>query len=227
MSHGTESVSKEGRPPVEAIIPIILAAGDSTRMGYPKALLPLHGDSFIGRIVRNLRNLDLPEPLAVLGRDADRIRKLPELQSLQTVVNPAPERGQLSSIQLGLRHLTEPCAGCLLWPVDHPAVSRNLVRDMVHLFRTSGAPLVLPRCGGRRGHPAIFSSMLFGEILEAPEHEGARSVVLRHQKRIALMETPETATVTDIDTPDDYFRLTGIPLAEAIASLKSRFGMAP
>jgi molybdenum cofactor cytidylyltransferase len=200
----------------DRISPIILAAGASSRMGFPKALLPIGGDVFLTRILGTLEPLGLEDCIVVLGRQAARI--LPFLPHFGTrvVVNFNPDAGQLSSIQIALSGL-DSSQSCLIWPVDQPGISRNLVRALIQLFRDSGAPLALPCVGGKNGHPALFRGTLFQEILETPVQEGLKKMVLRHREEAALLVTDEVAAIEDVDTPEDYLRLTGESLSEALA----------
>ncbi len=178
-------------------------------MGFPKALLPLGNRIFLTRILDTLQEAGLANPIVVLGRDAQHIEPRIADRTLSILINHDSDRGQLSSIQLAIRHLEPQAGGCLVWPVDQPAVSAELVRNLVELYRSSGAWLVFPFCGEEKGHPVIFHRSLFRELLEAPLESGARSVVVRHQAETAILPTAETATVRDIDTPEDYFNLTG------------------
>lgn len=202
---------------LRAIVPVVLGAGYSTRMGYPKPLLPLGQDTFLTKILKTLEELQLPDACVILGqhvREADL-----RIASFRTriLINLDPGKGQISSIQLALKHLDPTCEGCLVWPVDQPAVSGSLVAGLIRLFHDSGALLVLPYCQGKRGHPAIFRRTLFRELLATDVNEGPKSLVLRHQHDTALFHTEETATIEDIDTPEDYRRLTGESLESALA----------
>lgn len=186
-------------------------------MGYPKALLPLGNSTFLIRILDTVQELEMPQPCIVLGADAREIRLSLRNRPVRVLINQDFQQGQLSSIKLALRNLDSSCPGCLIWPVDHPCVSKALVEELIRLFLDTKAPLALPRCGGLRGHPAIFRRVLFQELLDAPMEKGARGVVLHHQGEIALLDTLESATITDIDTPEDYLRLTGETIAAALA----------
>jgi molybdenum cofactor cytidylyltransferase len=201
------------------IAPIVLAAGDSTRMGFPKALLPIGADIFLTRILDTLDKLGLPDAITVLGSDAAQISSRISERRVQIIVNPNPADGQLSSIKLALSQIDPSSAGCLVWPVDQPGISENLVRALIRLFSDSQAPLVLPRCRERRGHPAIFGRTLFQEIMETPLHDGLKGLILRHQGDMALLSTNELASVEDVDTPEDYFRFVGETLEEALAKV--------
>jgi len=203
------------------IAPIVLAAGDSTRMGFPKALLPIGADIFLTRILNTLENAGLPDATVVLGSHAEEILPRISGRRVRIVINPNPSEGQLSSIKLALSGLDPSIAGCLLWPVDHPGISENLVGALIKQFIDCRAPLVLPHCEEKRGHPAIFARTLFQEILETPLHEGLKKLVLRHSHEMNLLPTNELATIEDIDTPEDYFSFTGVKLEEALEKAKN------
>ena len=195
---------------------MVLAAGESQRMGFPKALLPLGAQTFLTRVLATLGGLGYEEPCVVLGAHAERIQPLLRNSRARVVINQDFRSGQLSSIKVALRDQDENCGACMIWPVDQPAISGSVVKELVQLFLNSHAALVLPQCQGRRGHPAIFSKELFPELLEASLQEGGRAVVLRNQDRMALLPTEDASTISDIDTPDDYYKLTGETLKEAL-----------
>lgn len=192
---------------LQKIVPVVLAAGYSSRMGFPKALLPLEGDTFLTRILKTLGELGFAVPIVMLGRDAPKIQPLLAGTGARGRINPDPGRGQISSIKLAVRELNSSCTGCMIWPVDHPAVSASTVRVLTELFLLSEAPIVLPGYRGRRGHPAIFRRDLFEEILALPPDTGLKEVVFRHEREIALVETEEPGVTEDIDTIEDYRRL--------------------
>jgi len=191
------------------VAPVVLAAGDSSRMGYPKALLPIGPHTFLSRIIETLDTVCPGEVTVVVGRHAEEIQSRVVNPLIRYLVNPMPERGQISSIQVALRSQGPECSGCLIWPVDQPAVSAVLVGALRDRFSASDAWLVIPSCGGRRGHPALFSSALFQELLSWPEGRSPKELIRRHSERTILVPTEETAVLDDIDTPEDYYRLTG------------------
>ena len=202
---------------ISTIAPVILAAGDSTRMGYPKALLPLGTDTFITRILHILHKTGLPAPTIILGRSAPVVGPLISEWAADLRINPDPDRGQLSSIQLALSCIRPEFDAGMIWPVDQPAVSEKLVRELAHLFIAAGSMITCPVYRGRRGHPAIFHRGLFREFMEAPLEEGPKKILLRHEKDTAMLPTDECAVVRDIDTPSDYEELTGETIHSALA----------
>lgn len=199
-----------------SIAPIILAAGDSARMGYPKALLPLDDEVFLTRILRILREVGLPNPTIVLGKAAPVIQSRILGWSADIRINADPGRGQLSSLQLALSALRPEYDAGLIWPVDHPAVSEGLVRGLLQRYISSESVIACPVFEGKRGHPAIFHRDLFREFLEAPLEEGPKKIVLRYQQHTVLLPTCEPAAVQDVDTPSEYQALTGESLAAAL-----------
>jgi molybdenum cofactor cytidylyltransferase len=202
---------------IDSITPIILAAGDSKRMGYPKALLPIGDTTFLGHILGIIRSVGLASPIVVLGRAAALIRPAIQEWPVRIIVNADPDRGQLSSIQLGISSLDVNAQACMLWPVDQPAVSEGMVFNLVRLYLQSQRLMTFPKFGGKRGHPAIFHQSLFREFLTVPLEEGPKKMISSYQQDIAELPTDESAVIHDIDTPQDYELLTGESLQNALA----------
>lgn len=174
------------------------------RMGYPKALLPLESDCFLTWILKIVRNAQLGKPTVVLGYNAQDILPRIREEEIRITVNRKPERGQLSSIQLALSSLPQESIATMIWPVDQPLVSVNLVDKLAHKFIDSGALIAYPIYGKRPGHPAIFHRDLFPEFMEAPLGEGPKQILVDHQADTAFLPTDEPGTVYDFDTPSDY-----------------------
>ena len=182
---------------------VILSAGASSRMGRPKALLPYREGTFLEHLIQVTRHSRIGVTRVVLGASAEEIRTIAKLDTSLVVVNPRWEQGQLSSICAGIRSLegieTE---GIVLCPVDHPLVSARLVGDLVAQFYLNTKAIVLPVHNGRRGHPVIFSSALYGELLTAPADKGARAVVWAHSADILEVPTDEQGVVLNLNDPD-------------------------
>ena len=193
----------------KSVVPVILAAGDSKRMGHPKALLPLGEEIFLTRILRILRETGLARPRLILGRDEALIRTRIGDYQTEILVNPDPDRGQLSSIQLGLSELPEQFEAAMLWPVDQPAVSLETTRGLTELFTTKDCRIAVPFRDGKRGHPAIFHRTLFHEFMNAPMEKGAKGIISRYESETCYLTTNEPAAFIDIDTPSEYQTLTG------------------
>ena len=188
------------------IVAVILSAGESSRMGRPKALLPIEGQTFIEKIVGALKKTHAGKIVVVLGHNADEMRLRIGHLPVEILVNPDYQQGQLSSLQVAVRRLAreDDCDGMLVHLVDHPYIDPQLVEIMIERFYASGKPLVVPRHGDKRGHPVIFSRTLFGELLSAPLDQGAKAVVNAHREDTLEIDTDDEGITVDIDTPEIY-----------------------
>ena len=187
----------------------ILAAGESRRMGTPKALLPYRGKTFLEHLLEVTRHSRVGVARVVLGAGADTIREHLRLDPEMIVVNSAWPQGQLSSIQAAIRSLPEGgTEGLLLCPVDHPLVSAALVARLIEEFDASGKLIVLPTYRGRRGHPVIFRATLYQELLAAAPEVGARQVVWAHAADLLEVATEEEGVILNLNDPEGFKRAT-------------------
>jgi molybdenum cofactor cytidylyltransferase len=144
------------------IVAVVLSAGESSRMGRPKALLPIEGQTFIERIVGALKQSGIERIVVVLGFNAEEMRRRVEHLPVDIIVNADYKLGQLSSLHAAICHLqkAEDCDGMLVHLVDHPYIDPQLVRVMLQRFAESKAMIIVPRHQGKRGHPVLFSRAL-------------------------------------------------------------------
>jgi len=194
----------EARLPLAAAI---LAAGESRRMGSPKALLPYRGKNFTEYLLEVASHPRVGVRRVVLGARAEEVRAQIHLGDAEVVINEEWQRGQLSSIQAAVRSLpAKQTAGLLLCPVDHPLVSAELVARLIEEFDASGKPIVLPTYRGKRGHPLIFAASLYAEILDASPEVGARQVVWAHAGDVLEVATDEEGVVLNLNDPETLRR---------------------
>ncbi len=138
---------------------LILAAGESSRMGQDKALLTYRDRTFLETIISILREADVSRVAVVLGHHAEEIQRGVKLEDVEVVINPEYHRGQTSSLQAGLRALeSADLEAVVLCLVDHPLISADTVRALVASFRRSGAPVVIPTFQNQRGHPVLLAA---------------------------------------------------------------------
>jgi molybdenum cofactor cytidylyltransferase len=188
---------------------VILSGGASRRMGSPKALLSYQGRPFLEHLLDVARHPQIGVRRVVLGADAEPIAKEVNLASDEIVINEEWEKGQLSSIHAALRSLPPKTDGIILFLIDHPLISSTLVGELVETFYSSGKSIVLPVYEGRRGHPVIFSSALYQELLDAPPETGARSVVWAHSGEVQIVQTNEEGCVLNLNDPDTMQKAFG------------------
>ena len=188
------------------IIAVVLSAGESSRMGRPKALLPIQGQKFIERIIRVIGQSRVGRTIVVLGHHADQLRGQIEHLPVEVVINPDYRSGQLSSLQAAIRHISDDdrCDGMLVQLVDHAFIDVALVDALIESFFETKKMIVVPRYKGKRGHPVIFSRELFGELLNAPLDQGAKAVVNAHRQETLEIEWQDEGITLDIDTPELY-----------------------
>lgn len=190
------------------IVSLILAAGESIRMGTPKALLHINKKTFIRHIIDVYHRTSVEKIIVVLGAHAHEIEV--ELNGLDVTVvhNNGYRAGQLSSIIAGIAVAESfHAVGALLHPVDHPLISPTIITTLIQQFTINTTSIVLPVFHGTRGHPVVFPSSLFEDLRNASPEIGARSVVRLNQDNIVEVATDEEGVVFDIDTPEDYNHL--------------------
>ncbi len=182
---------------------LILAAGESRRMGSPKALLPFQESTFLDTLIALLAPFCRPV-VVVLGAHAERVRAA-AMQPAHFVTNPDYLSGQTGSMQCGLRAVPADAEGVLFTLVDHPAVSAATIEALL----ASPRPLVrVPRHGGERGHPIWFRRELVAEFLALPPGEPANRVVRAHRGETEFLDVDDAGVLADIDDPASFERLT-------------------
>ena len=186
----------------------ILSAGESRRMGTPKALLPYRGRTFIEHLVEITRHPRIGITRIVLGAGADAIRQhitassIAPMDAASVVVNADWPKGQLSSIQCAVRSLPAGLTeGLMVCPVDHAFVSAAVIEKLIAAFDFARRAIVLPIFDGRRGHPVLFRSDLYDELLAASHEVGARQVVWAHANDAVQVPVDEEGVILNLNDP--------------------------
>ena len=190
----------------QMIVAVVLSAGESSRMGRPKALLPIDGETFIERIVSALKRAQVGKIIVVTGHNAEEMRRQIDHLPVEILVNHEYKLGQLSSLHVAIRQVLsdQDCDAILVHLVDHPYIDATVVNRMIEGFYASGKLIVVPRYQGKRGHPVLLSHKLFAELLNAPIEQGAKAVVNAHSADTLLIDAADEGVTIDIDTPDEY-----------------------
>jgi molybdenum cofactor cytidylyltransferase len=183
---------------------VILAAGESKRMGQTKALLGFGETTFLGQIISVIKSSDVDRVSVVLGADAECIKQSVDLSGTEVVINKDYKKGQLSSLIAALESIPPAAEAILVCLVDHPFISRVVINRIVSKFRETGSPIVVPVFEKKRGHPAVFAASLFKELANAPLEEGARYVVKCNAEKVKEVEVEDGKVLAGINTPEDY-----------------------
>lgn len=185
---------------------LILAGGASRRMKAPKAALRAHGATFVAHVAHALAAGGTSPNLVVAGVHRETTRAaLGSAYNFPLLDNPAPERGPISSIAIGLAWLrSDPrVRGCIIAPVDHPAITAGTVAALLEAACATTHPIVVPVFRGRRGHPTYFAREVWHELLDPQLDGGARVVVQRAPARVREVKVIDPGIVRNIDTPED------------------------
>jgi molybdenum cofactor cytidylyltransferase len=184
---------------------IVLAAGASTRMGRPKALLRAGNRTFVRRILDTLRAAGVVDAVVVVRPGHhDTVAEIGAAGAL-TIVNPDPDRGQLSSLVAGLDAVdVAGVEAVIVTLVDVPLVDPATVRTLLSRAEISPAPIVRACHRHRHGHPVIFKRAVFDALRRADPAVGAKAVFAL--ATVENVDVDDPGVVRDIDTPDDYAR---------------------
>ena len=176
---------------------ILLAAGQSRRMGAFKPLLPFGDKTVIESCIDYLREGGIKNIVVVLGHRADEIR----VENVTIAINPDPNSEMGASIAAGIQALPEPTEAVLIALVDHPAVPANVVSKLIEEWQ-NGARIVIPTWQNRGGHPVLVDLSLRNELLNLDQTGGLRALFQKHTAKRLPVDSPFVAR--DMDTWDDY-----------------------
>lgn len=187
---------------------ILLAAGESARLGKPKQLLDYEGQTLLRHSLQVAGASDAHPLVVVLGADAALIEKEVSGSEAHVVVNSDWQEGMASSIRFGieeLKRLNPAAEGAVLMVCDQPYVSTDLINSLLARLREPGKLIVGSRYADTVGTPACFHQSLFPELLQLEGEGGAKGLLLKYAQELEIVPFPEGKT--DIDTEADYKKL--------------------
>ncbi len=189
---------------MKGVCAIVLAAGESRRMGSPKMLLPYNGKTVIEQVIDNVLSSGISNPLIVLGSDHEEILKVIEGYPVSHCYNENYRNGMLSSVRCGLASVTGRSGAVLIIPGDQPMIDSAQIEMVMKAWNESGKGIVMPVYNGQRGHPLIFDMKYRPEVMSLPEREGLRALAARHPADVKEAVTDDPSVLRDIDTHEDY-----------------------
>jgi molybdenum cofactor cytidylyltransferase len=183
---------------------IILAAGESKRMGSPKMLLPFKGRTMIENVVANVLDSRINNIMVVLGADRDPIVKLIRTKAVKYCYNENYKDGMLSSVVCGFRNIPIDHSAVLVFQGDQPLVTPKTINIVIDVYKSSGKGIVIPVYKNKRGHPILIDNKYRNEIQKLSPDEGLRSLALKFPEDVSEVDTGEAGILRDFDTYDDY-----------------------
>ena len=183
---------------------VILAAGESKRMRSPKMLLPFKGSTIIECVIMNTLASEVASVTVVTGAWKDDIEKVISRYDVNIVFNGNYSDGMLSSVRCGIGSLPDGCDAALVIPGDMPLITGDVINEVINSYITSRKRIIIPVCRGRRGHPLLVSSELFGDIGRLDKNEGLRQLAEWYPADVYETETNNDSILKDIDTGKEY-----------------------
>ena len=191
---------------VKSCTAILLAAGQSKRMGAFKALLPFGKKTVIESCIDYLREGGVENIVVVLGHRADEVRKKLDNHDVSFAYNPHPGSEMGASVAAGIRELPETAEATIIALCDHPAVPASVVSTLIGAW-TNGARLVIPTWRDRGGHPVLVDLAFESELLNLDSTGGLRALFGAHSNEVRRIEVDSPFIARDMDTWDDYLSL--------------------
>jgi len=186
------------------IYAMILAAGESKRMGKPKLILPFGETTILGTVINNVLSSKADKILVVLGSDAEKIRKKIENLSLEITTNPGYQKGMLSSVQWGFKNLPENAKAALVCLGDQPGISTVVINKVIDVYKRTRKGIVIPVYKKNRGHPVLIDIKYRKDVKNLNPDTGLRELVYNHPEDTVEVKVETPSILHDIDGPDDY-----------------------
>ncbi len=186
------------------IYAIILAAGESKRMGKPKLLLPFGEKTIIETVLNNAIQSETDGVLVVLGSNSEKIAEKIKNFSVKISVNPNFREGMLSSIQWGFETLPKDTRAALIMLGDQPLIPSSVINKIIHAYKETKKGIILPVYEKRRGHPILIDMKYRDEVKRLNPDTGLRALVHNHTEDILEIDVDAPGILKDIDTVEDY-----------------------
>ena len=186
---------------------VLLAAGESKRLGQPKQLLRWHGRALIEHAAQAALDAGLDPVVVVIGSRADEMRAALRSTAVTLVENPRWLEGMSTSLHAGLSALPAGAVAAILLLVDQPRVSANHLRALIAAYHTSGKPIIVSAFKGRRASPTLFDRSLFDQLMQIRGDAGGRSVIQANLDLVEMIEVENELAIIDIDTLEDWQRI--------------------
>lgn len=213
-----------------AVSAVVLAAGESRRMGTLKQLLRIGSDTILDRTLNNVRASDAAEIVLVLGHAAESVEKTISTEQIRVVRNPDYQQGMGTSLRTGLAAVSAGASAALIVLADQPFVRPETFNRLIACHRESRQQIIIPMYKGFRGNPVLLDRSVFAEVKGLNGDVGCRAIFGDHTEGICKLPVEDAGILLDIDSRSDFETLgdagseTGITgsRGSVIAPLESR-----
>lgn len=183
---------------------IILAAGESKRMGSPKMLLQYKGKTIIENVIDNVTASEADKTLLVLGSYGDEILKVIGVLPVKHCYNENYKLGMLSSVKCGFNFLPGVTGAALIFLGDQPMIGTDIINIVIEAYRREGKGIVMPVFKNKRGHPVLIDLKYRKEVENLDPEEGLRGLARKFGDDVLEVKVNTQDILKDIDTREDY-----------------------
>lgn len=189
-----------------AVSAIVLAAGESSRMGEPKQLLEFKQNTIIEHTIDNLLDSNVFEVIVVLGYQAERVARLISNRPIMIVFNRNYQQGISSSISAGLKSVHKKANAVMFCLADQPSIDSSTINTIIQEFAAHRKGIAIPYYQGQQGNPVIFSNKYVEALFSLQGDTGGSQIISLNPDDILRVDVPCRGVITDIDTRDDYLK---------------------
>lgn len=183
---------------------VILAAGESKRMGCPKMLLPFHDSTMLECVITCVSKSKVDKILVVLGAEKEVMTHLAEKLHIEYCFNENYKEGMLTSVQCGFKNLPSVCKASFVFQGDQPLITFNTIDTLIDSYKSSGKGIIIPVYKKKRGHPILIDMKYRSEIDKLSHTKGLRSLSYKFSDDVLEVETDESGILRDFDTFEQY-----------------------
>jgi molybdenum cofactor cytidylyltransferase len=183
---------------------IILAAGESKRMGFPKMLLSFNGRSMIENVIGNIISSDIDHSLVVLGAHNGLLEELISKSPVKYCYNDNYKDGMLSSVKCGFRNLPADIEAVMVFQGDQPFIMPLVINKLIEEYKRCDKGIVIPLYEKKRGHPVLIDNKYREKIYKLDNSEGLRSLAHQFPEDVRYIDTDSPGILRDFDTYEEY-----------------------
>ena len=186
---------------MEDITAIILAAGKGSRIGTPKLMLEINGESFLSVIINKISSAGIKRIICVINKEVYKWSK-DNFQQYEIIINPEIEKGMLSSVYYGMKEIKE-TKGVMVFPVDHPFVEVETINELFISFNNNSDSIIKPRFESKSGHPVIIPFEILKTISEKDFDNGLNDYLIKSNCKETYVNVADKGILKNINTKED------------------------